>query len=119
MSRVDVRGPADASVGGLERILAASALKVLIVSGIWPPDIGGPATHAPEVAEALVARRNAVEVVTTASTAPPPGPAPVRFVSRRLPPGPRHAAVVELIARRARHADVVYAASMVGRSALA
>src|SRR3954470_23193248 len=120
MSRVDVRGgPAGASVGELEQILAASALKVLIVSGIWPPDVGGPASHAPEVAAELVARRNHVEVVTTASATPPAGPAPVRFVSRRLPPGARHAAVVELVARRARHVDVVYATSMVGRCALA
>jgi len=43
----------------------------------------------------------------------------VRFVSRRLPPGLRHAAVVALVARRSRRADVVYATSMVGRSALA
>ena len=28
-------------------------MKVLIVSGIWPPDVGGPASHAPEVAEFL------------------------------------------------------------------
>ena len=29
------------------------AVKVLVVSGIWPPDVGGPASHAPEVAEYL------------------------------------------------------------------
>ena len=94
-------------------------MRVLIVSGIWPPDIGGPASHAPEVAEALVARGHEVEVVTTAAAPPPAGPASVRFVSRRLPPGLRHAAVVALVARRSRRADVVYATSMVGRSALA
>ena len=32
------------------------ALKVLVVSGIWPPDVGGPASHAPEVAAFLRAR---------------------------------------------------------------
>ena len=26
-------------------------MKVLIVSGIWPPDVGGPASHAPDVAD--------------------------------------------------------------------
>ena len=41
-------------------------MKVLIVSGIWPPDVGGPASHAPEVAEMLLARGHEVEVVTTA-----------------------------------------------------
>jgi glycosyltransferase involved in cell wall biosynthesis len=94
-------------------------VKVLIVSGIWPPDVGGPASHAPEMADALVARGHEVEIVTTADGAPPPGSAPVRFVSRSLPPGARHAAVAALIARRARHVDVVYAVSMIGRSAAA
>jgi len=40
-------------------------VKVLIVSGIWPPDVGGPASHAPEVARFLVARGHDVDVVVT------------------------------------------------------
>ena len=94
-------------------------MRVLIVSGIWPPDVGGPASHAPEVAEALAARGHVVEVVTTAAAPPPAGPTPVRFVSRSLPPGLRHARAVALIASRARGVDVVYATSMVGRSVIA
>ena len=32
-------------------------MKILIVTGIFPPDIGGPATYVPEIAEGdLVAR---------------------------------------------------------------
>ena len=31
-------------------------MRVLVVSGIWPPDVGGPASHAPEVAAFLLAR---------------------------------------------------------------
>jgi glycosyltransferase involved in cell wall biosynthesis len=92
---------------------------VLVVSGIWPPDVGGPASHAPEVADALVERGHEVEVVTTASAPPAPRPYPVRFVSRSLPPGARHAAVASLVARRSSSADVVYATSMVGRASLA
>jgi glycosyltransferase involved in cell wall biosynthesis len=92
-------------------------VNVLVVSGIWPPDVGGPATHAPEAADGLAARGHAVEVVTTADTAPASRPYRVHWVSRRLPPGIRHAAVSALVARRARHADVVYATSMLGRSA--
>lgn len=91
-------------------------MNVLIVSGIWPPDVGGPASHAPELADFLRGRRHGVEVVTTADSAPAAEPYPVRFVSRRLPPGLRHLAVTGLVARRARAADVVYATSMVGRS---
>ena len=37
------------------------AVKVLIVTGIWPPDVGGPASHAPEVAEFLRGRGHEVE----------------------------------------------------------
>jgi glycosyltransferase involved in cell wall biosynthesis len=94
-------------------------MRVLIVSGIWPPDVGGPASHAPEIADALSARGHSVEVVTTASGTPEPRLYPVRHVSRSLPVGLRHAAVAPLVARRAHAADVVYATSMVGRSSLA
>jgi glycosyltransferase involved in cell wall biosynthesis len=89
---------------------------VLIVSGIWPPDVGGPASHAPEVAAGLTARGHAVEVVTTASAPPGLEPYRVRYVSRSLPPGARHVAVSALVARAARNADVVYATSMLGRT---
>jgi glycosyltransferase involved in cell wall biosynthesis len=93
-------------------------VKILIVSGIWPPDVGGPATHAPEVAEELRVRGHEVEVVTNAERAPAPTPYPVRWVSRRLPRGVRHLRAVLLVAQAARRADVVYSTGMVGRSAL-
>jgi len=93
-------------------------VKVLIVSGIWPPDVGGPASHAPEVAAVLTERGHSVEVVTTASTAPAAQPYRVRYVSRSLPPGARHVAVSALVAKAARSADVVYATSMLGRTTL-
>ena len=88
------------------------------MSGIWPPDVGGPASHAPEVAAGLTERGHAVEVVTTASAPPAEQPYRVRYVSRALPPGVRHAAVSSLVARAARSADVVYATSMLGRTAV-
>jgi glycosyltransferase involved in cell wall biosynthesis len=93
-------------------------VNVLVVSGIWPPDVGGPASHAPELAAFLRARGHGVDVVTTADRAPGGQGYGVHWVSRRLPIGVRHLAVAGLIARRARRADVVYATSMVGRSAL-
>ena len=93
-------------------------MKVLIVSGIWPPDLGGPASHAPELAGFLLAHGHDVEVVTTASSAPATEAYPVRWVSRRLPAGVRHLAGVFAIARAAAHADVVYATSMTRRAAL-
>lgn len=94
-------------------------MRVVIVSGIWPPDVGGPASHAPELAAFLQERGHTVEIVTTADAPPAPAAYPVHHVSRRLPVGVRHAAVVGLVVRRARAADVVYATSMIGRASLA
>jgi len=92
-------------------------VRVLIVSGIWPPDVGGPASHAPEVAAFLHGRGHAIEVVTTADSAPSEEAYEVRWVSRCLPAGLRHAAGAALIARRAATSDVVYTTGMFGRSA--
>jgi glycosyltransferase involved in cell wall biosynthesis len=94
-------------------------MKVEIVSGIWPPDVGGPATHAPELAAWLRRHGHAVEALVTADSAPDPEPYPVHWVSRRLPVGVRHAEVVRRLVARGRRADVVYATSMLGRSAAA
>lgn len=93
-------------------------MRVLVVSGIWPPDIGGPASHAPELVHFLRAHGHDVEVVTTADAPPVPEQYPVHWVRRSLPPGIRHLAAAALVARRARHADVVYATSMTRRAAI-
>jgi glycosyltransferase involved in cell wall biosynthesis len=91
-------------------------VRVLIVSGIWPPDVGGPATHAPEVASFLRERGHDVEVLTTASSAPAPRPFPVHWIPRRLPALGRYAYGALLAARAARRADVVYSTGMIGRT---
>jgi glycosyltransferase involved in cell wall biosynthesis len=93
-------------------------VKVLIVSGIWPPDVGGPASHAPDVAEFLRGRGHEVEVVTTADAPPPARPYPVLAVPRRHRVGVRHYRGAALVHHRARAADVVYTTGMFGRSAL-
>jgi glycosyltransferase involved in cell wall biosynthesis len=93
-------------------------VKIVVVSGIWPPDVGGPATHAPEVSEYLLGRGHEVEVVTTADRAPAPTPYPVHWVSRRIPMGIRHVVAAGTVHRVGREADVVYSTGMVGRSAL-
>ena len=92
-------------------------MRVLVVSGIWPPDVGGPASHAPDVAAFLRSRGHAVEVVTTASAPPAPEAYPVHWISRALPKGAIHVRTAAEIARRARAADVVYTTGMFGRSA--
>jgi glycosyltransferase involved in cell wall biosynthesis len=93
-------------------------VRVLVVSGIWPPDVGGPATHAPELAEFLRGRGHEVEVVTYADEPPAPTPYPVRWVSRTLPRGVRHVRGALLVRERARAADVVYSTGTTGRTAL-
>ncbi len=79
--------------------------------------MGGPASHAPEVARFLLGRGHEVEVVTTASAAPAREPYPVRWVSRALPKGAIHLRTAALVRARARRADVVYTTGMFGRSA--
>ena len=39
-------------------------MRVVFLTGIWPPDVGGPATHGPEFARFLVERGHEVTVVT-------------------------------------------------------
>ena len=91
-------------------------MNVLVVSGIWPPDVGGPASHAPEVASFLDERGHHVAVVTTAERAPAREAYEVHWVSRRLPVGLRHLASVRLVRARAAHADIVYTTGIFGRS---
>jgi glycosyltransferase involved in cell wall biosynthesis len=93
-------------------------MNVLIVSGIWPPDVGGPASHAPEVAAYLRSHGHEVEVVTTADSAPGREDYPVHWVSRTRPVGLRHVLALSAIARRAAASDVVYTTGMFGRSSL-
>lgn len=93
-------------------------MRVLVVSGIWPPDVGGPASHAPEVVGFLLERGHSAEVVTTADFPPAEEPYPVRWTSRSLPVGLRHLAAAGMIARRAAASDVVYSTGMLGRTAL-
>jgi glycosyltransferase involved in cell wall biosynthesis len=94
-------------------------MRFLIVSGIWPPDVGGPASHAPEVAAFLREQGHEVEVVITADRAPRDEAYPVHWVWRSLPKGVVHARALATIAAHARRSDVVYTTGMFARSAAA
>ena len=91
-------------------------MRVVVVSGIWPPDPGGPASHAPALADFLHGRGHAVEVVTTAHTSPAPRQYRVHWISRRS--GLRHIRCALAVRTHAKDADVVYATSMIRRAAL-
>lgn len=90
-------------------------MKVILASGIWPPDVGGPATHSPELAGYLTARGHGVVVLTTAARAPAPVGFPIRWVSRSHPPGVRHVEYAARLAVLSRAADVVYVNSVLTR----
>ena len=91
-------------------------MRVVVVSGIWPPDPGGPASHAPALADFLVDRGHHVEVVTTADTEPAERSYPVWWVERRSLF--RHLRAATLVRGAAQGCDVVYATSMIRRSAI-
>jgi glycosyltransferase involved in cell wall biosynthesis len=91
-------------------------VRVVVVSGIWPPDPGGPASHAPAIADFLAGRGHGVEVVTTADDEPSRRAYPVAWAPRRSPF--RHVRAALLVRRAGRRADVVYATSMIRRAAI-
>jgi glycosyltransferase involved in cell wall biosynthesis len=95
-------------------------MKVLITSGIWPPDVGGPASHGPELGRFLVARGHDVEAVTAAGAAGVDGgPFPVRALPRDRTRAVRLSAAALAIASAARGKEVMYAAGLYTRSSLA
>jgi glycosyltransferase involved in cell wall biosynthesis len=93
-------------------------VNVLVATGMWPPDVGGPASHAPEVCEYLLHRGHQVAAVTMADRAPAPESYPVHWASRRTPLVWRQLAAAQLVARLARKVDIVYSTGMIGRSSL-
>jgi glycosyltransferase involved in cell wall biosynthesis len=94
-------------------------MQVVLLTGIWPPDVGGPATHGPDLARFLVGRGHGVRVVTMGAGEPTERPCPVEVVPRRLPFPIRYAGVAALGARAARQADLVYASATYAAAAAA
>src|ERR687898_429844 len=86
-------------------------MRIAVLPGIWPPDVGGPATHGPELARFLVERGHSVQVVTMASAPPTELPCPVTTVDRGRPFPLRYGELTARETGAARHADVVYASS--------
>jgi glycosyltransferase involved in cell wall biosynthesis len=94
-------------------------MRIAFLTGIWPPDVGGPATHGPDFSRFLTARGHHVHVVTMGDGEPTDRPVEVEVVSRRLPFPLRYGLVALRGARAARRADVVYASATLGAAALA
>jgi glycosyltransferase involved in cell wall biosynthesis len=94
-------------------------MRIAFLTGIWPPDVGGPATHGPDFSRFLIARGHEVRVVTMGDGKPAERPCEVEVVPRRLPFPLRYGLVALRGARAARRADVLYASATLGASALA
>lgn len=94
-------------------------MRIAFLTGIWPPDVGGPATHGPDFSRFLVARGHEVRVVTMGDGEAAERPCEVVVVSRRLPFPLRYGLVALRGARAARRADVLYASATLGASAAA
>ena len=88
-------------------------MRIAFLTGIWPPDVGGPATHGPDFARFLVARGHAVHVVTMGDGEPTDRPCGVEVgVSRRAAVSAAlRAGRAPWRARAARERDVIYASA--------
>ncbi len=84
-------------------------MRVVFLTGIWPPDVGGPATHGPELSRFLVERGHRVVVVTMGDAEPSVRPCEVVVISRSAPFPVRYSRLAATATRRALRADVVYA----------
>lgn len=92
---------------------------MLLVSGIWPPDVGGPASHGPEFGAFLAARGWGVQAVTTADRHPERPAFPLQSLRRDVSLPRRLAEGAASLAVATRRADIVYATGMYARAAAA
>lgn len=94
-------------------------MRIVLLTGIWPPDVGGPATHGPDFARFLRDRGHDVSVVTMGDEEPSERPVPVHVISRARPFVVRYPQLTFVAARLARTADVVYATATYAAAAAA
>ena len=86
-------------------------MRIIFLTGIWPPDVGGPATHGPEFARFLVEHGHEVTVVTMGDGEPDVRPCEVIVVSRAQRFPVRYGRVAAVAAQHAHRADIVYASA--------
>jgi glycosyltransferase involved in cell wall biosynthesis len=89
-------------------------MHIVLATGIYPPDIGGPATYVHALAEQWVKRGEHVTVVTYAhdASASPPDSFPVIRVARSGGPLLRWWRYARALKKHAADADIVYAFSV-------
>jgi len=86
-------------------------MRICLPTGIFPPDIGGPASYVPRIARALTERGHAVEVITLSDAPHDDGQYPfaVCRIPRGMPRLPRMARTIARIAQVGHRAEVIYA----------
>lgn len=97
-------------------------MKVLLITGIFPPDIGGPATYVPQIAAALSEREHVITVVTLADRLDHDDekyPFAVVRLQRQSPRPWRMARTVVTVAKIGRSADVLFVNGLALEAALA
>ena len=97
-------------------------MRVLFVTGIYPPDIGGPATYVSALAATLGDRGHDVAVVTLSDTNPGlsrQGAVRLRRLPRSRDPLARFLALVSTVRHEARASDLVYVNGLYLESAVA
>jgi glycosyltransferase involved in cell wall biosynthesis len=82
--------------------------KILIATGIFPPDIGGPATYSKLLLEELPKRDFDVQVVTYGE-AQSNDPFNLKRISRRQPKGIRHCIYFWHVGRLGKKSDIIFA----------
>jgi glycosyltransferase involved in cell wall biosynthesis len=83
-------------------------MRIVFATGIYPPDIGGPATYVRRLAGELHRRGEDVEVVTYGEAAKTDSPYFVRRVSRQVSLPLRYLSFFVAVRRASRAADLVY-----------
>jgi glycosyltransferase involved in cell wall biosynthesis len=86
-------------------------MRIIVVSGIYPPDIGGPATHASALLAELLSRGHDAQVLTLGEEGVADTNRVTRLARRRWWPF-RSAAIVIWLRRHRREFEVVYATGL-------
>ena len=83
--------------------------KIIIATGIFPPDIGGPATYTEKLAGELKRRGFEVSVITYSNIGLKNDNFPLVRISRKYPKGLRHFLYFWRLLKMAKDADIIYA----------
>lgn len=98
-------------------------MRILITSDIFPPDVGGPATYVPTIADELQQRGHRVTVVTYSLVDSHPADTHYRFQLVRVSAAPprwrRIPRTLRAIATHGRQVDVIYANGLATETVLA